>query len=65
LSALAFDELFFDIERGRIERNNLAAGFGADLGDCCRAEIYQVWSDNRAVQDTRYVLAIVSVTFAR
>jgi hypothetical protein len=62
---LAFDELFFDLQRGRIERNNLAAGFSASLGDRCRAELYQVWSDNRTAPDNRYVLAIVSVTFAR
>jgi hypothetical protein len=65
LSAHAFDELYFDLDRGRVVRNNIALGLGAVISDCCRAELYHVWSDNRGADDVRYMLAIVSVTFNR
>jgi hypothetical protein len=62
LSAHAFNELFFDFDRGAFVRNNVALGLGAAIGDCCRVELYHVWSDNRGAPDTRFVLAIASMT---
>lgn len=65
LSAHAYDEIYLDLDQGGVVRNNLAVGLGALISDCCRAELYHVWSDNRAVGDIRYILAIVSITFDR
>jgi hypothetical protein len=65
LSAHAYDEIYFDLDRGEIVRNNLALGLSASIGECCRTELYHVWSDNRAVGDTRYILISVSTTFDR
>jgi hypothetical protein len=65
LSAHAYDEIYLDLDRGGVVRNNLALGLGASIGDSWRAELYHVWSDNRAVGDIRYTMAIVSMTFDR
>jgi hypothetical protein len=63
LSAHAYDEIYLD--RGGVVRNNLALGLGVSIGDSWRAELYHVWSDNRAVGDIRYIMAMVSITFDR
>lgn len=61
LSARTFDELYFDFDRGRVIRNNVAAGLGLALNDAVTAEFYHVWVDNRGARDDSYVLALVSV----
>ncbi|MEX2123405.1 MAG: DUF2490 domain-containing protein [Woeseia sp.] len=63
LSAHVYDEIYFDLDRGGVVRNNLALGLGASISDSWRAELYHVWSDNRAVGDIRYIMAMVSITF--
>lgn len=61
LSVRAFDEVFFDFDRSRIVRNNVALGLGVQLPGALTAEIYHVWMDNREAPDGTYMLALLSM----
>jgi hypothetical protein len=61
LNALASDEVYFDLDRDRIVRNNFALGVGATVGDGWRVELHHVWSDNRGAAETRYLMALATV----
>jgi hypothetical protein len=65
LSAHAFDEIYFDFDRGGIIRNNVAIGLSTAVRDCCRVELSHIWTDNRGTRETRYLLALATVTIGR
>jgi len=64
LSARAFDEVFLDLDRGRLIRNNLALGVGAQIKRCT-AELYHVWVDNHDAPSSNFLLALVTVRIRR
>ena len=63
LSARAFDELFFDFDRGRWVRNNVALGLGVQISRTLSGELYHVWENNRSADDESYVLALITLRF--
>jgi hypothetical protein len=63
LSARAFDELFFDFDRRRLIRNNVAIGAGVQVTRALSGEIYHIWESNRVAPDDRYLLALVTLRF--
>lgn len=63
LSARAFDELFFDFDRGRWVRNNVALGLGMHISQTLTGELYHVWENNRSAGDESYVLALLTLRF--
>lgn len=60
LSVRAFDEVFFDFDRSRIVRNNVAVGIGVQLPGTVTAELYHVWVGNREARDETYMLAVLT-----
>lgn len=63
LSVRAYDEIFVDLERSRLFRNNLAAGIGLQFTKTLNAEIYHVWEMNRSASDRDFVLVLVAWRF--
>lgn len=63
LSARAFDELFFDFDRERWVRNNVALGLGMQITRTLNGELYHVWENNRSAHDQSYVLALLTLRF--
>lgn len=63
LSTRAFDEVFFDFDRRRVIRNNVALGFGLQMTGALSGELYHVWEGNRSARDDRYVLALLTFRF--
>jgi hypothetical protein len=62
LSAHVYDEIYYDLERERIARNNLAIGLARSIADCCRVELSHVWSDDHGVREGRFWLALFNFT---
>ncbi len=65
LSIRAFDELYVDLEHFQIIRNNVAAGFGLELGRRSTVEFYHVWSGESTGDSSNYVLAIFTLRTTR
>lgn len=61
LSARAFDELYFDFDRSRVIRNNLAVGMGITINRLVSLELYRVWVDNKEAPDDAYVLGLMTI----
>jgi hypothetical protein len=63
LSARAFNEVFIDLDRRRLFRNNVAIGVGLQGTATMSGELYYVSEMNRSNADGDYVLALLTYRF--